>query len=390
MDLKNCYIEREHVADDTIGRHLVPENLDTGDYYIDSLSHVPELEDLSMVVSVTVDSQGNDRYGEMYTGVYSGSGYLVSDDYEFINTFLTNLATAGKSDAVNNIFMVPSALVIGGEDYYVSAPTARTIDVNMSKGPGEGGLDGYFPKNNKLYTYPYNFLMVSNNHGMQNIYKYEFFNVSNCPFVVSCDVGPSPTVYLIPKDYKGVAKNYEELMTLTGYPFCDWTTDIYKVWLAQNAVSNAVGVAGSALSLGVGVATMNPIAIASGALGVAGSIGQFYEKSIQPNPLKGSVSGGGNVSQGIQNFTFYNKTVRYEIAKIIDNYFDRYGYKVNELKTPVLKTRTNWNYIKTHEANVSGNIPNRDLGKIHSIFNNGITFWHNDNVGDYSRSNATL
>ena len=29
---KKCFVEREHVNDDTVGLHTVPENLETGEY----------------------------------------------------------------------------------------------------------------------------------------------------------------------------------------------------------------------------------------------------------------------------------------------------------------------------------------------------------------------
>ena len=39
-------------------------------------------------------------------------------------------------------------------------------------------LDGYAPRNNKLLSYPYNFLYVTNNQGNSAIYRWEFFNLS--------------------------------------------------------------------------------------------------------------------------------------------------------------------------------------------------------------------
>jgi hypothetical protein len=392
VELKDCYVEREHVANDTIGLHLVEENLNVGDYTIKAFERFDELTPLSIVVSTTTNYDGTaDVLGGLYTGVYSGNAYLCSSDEDDINDYIEVLNLAGKAEAINNIFMCPTALVRSGETglglveiSHIKTELTKTITKNL------GDVDGYYPHNNKLFTYPYNFLVVENNHGQSNIYKYELSSDADMEFMVSCDIGTSPTVYLFPKYYKGMSINWEELLTLSGYPLCNWTTDIYKIWQAQNAVSAPLAVAGSALALGVGVATVNPIAITTGVLGVAGSIGAYHEKSILPNPIHGSVSGGGNVSQGTQNFFFYKKTIRAEFARIIDSFFDRFGYKVNELKIPNLKTRLNWNYIKTIECNISGNIPNNDLKKIHSIYNKGVTFWHNDNVGDYHRNNATL
>ena len=84
------------------------------------------------------------------------------------------------------------------------------------------------------------------------------------------------------------------------------------------------------------------------------------------------------------------KQIKAEYRKKLSDYFQLYGYKVNELKLPNLKTRESWNYVQTVGANIQGNIPNDDLFKLRSIFDNGITIWHGDFVGDYVRSNDEL
>ena len=81
------------------------------------------------------------------------------------------------------------------------------------------------------------------------------------------------------------------------------------------------------------------------------------------------------------------KTIKSEYANKLTNYFKQYGYKVNALEIPQFDTRESWNYIKMKEPNVTGNIPMDDLLKIRDIFIKGITLWHGDYIGDYSRSN---
>ena len=389
VDIKDCYIEREHVDNDAIGEHRVDENLDVGNYVIKSSETIAEIQDLAIIISTTVDSSDNDVLGELFTGVYSGNAYYASSDYNFINAFITLLEGFGKADAINNIFMMPSGLIENFEaPIRVSAPNPVIINKSFSK--NLTNLDGYVPKNNKLFTYPYNFLAINNNRGETSIYKYELSNSSSMDFFISSNVAPAPTVYLVPKNYNGLTNNYDEFITLSGYPMCNWTTDIYNNWISQNIVSNSVSVGTSILGLGVGFVTGNPIAVAGGAIGVATSIGAFYEKSLQPNPIKGAISGGGNLAIGIQNFIIYKKTIRSEYANMIDKFFDRFGYKINQLKTPNFSSRLNWNFIKMHEVNIFGNIPNNDLKKIHQIYKNGITFWHNDNVGNYNRVNTII
>ena len=65
-----------------------------------------------------------------------------------------------------------------------------------------------------------------------------------------------------------------------------------------------------------------------------------------------------------------------------------FGYKTNTVKIPNINNRPNWNYIKTIGANIEGFIPQGDLSEIISLFDNGITLWHNSsNFLDYSVNN---
>lgn len=92
--------------------------------------------------------------------------------------------------------------------------------------------------------------------------------------------------------------------------------------------------------------------------------------------------------RGRNGFSFYKMSIKQEYAKIIDDFFSMYGYKVNEVKIPNVTGRTNWNYVKTIDANILGDIPQEDMQKLKDIFNSGVTFWHNPNTFlDYSQSN---
>lgn len=84
------------------------------------------------------------------------------------------------------------------------------------------------------------------------------------------------------------------------------------------------------------------------------------------------------------------KTIKPEYRDKLTAYFKQYGYKVNSLEVPQFKTRASWNYIKMKEPNVYGNIPMDDLMRIRDIFLKGITLWHGDYIGDYSRNNDEI
>lgn len=78
------------------------------------------------------------------------------------------------------------------------------------------------------------------------------------------------------------------------------------------------------------------------------------------------------------------------MQKLLMTIFLATGYKVNTVEIPQLITRENWNYIKTIDINITGSIPQEHLEKIKNIFNTGVTLWHNDNVGNYNRTNSII
>ena len=84
------------------------------------------------------------------------------------------------------------------------------------------------------------------------------------------------------------------------------------------------------------------------------------------------------------------RTVKPYYAEKLQAYWKRYGYKENAFRLPNLKTRRYWNYIKCVQANIFGNIPQDDLLSIRDIYMEGITIWHDDDIGNYSRDNEYI
>ena len=84
-------------------------------------------------------------------------------------------------------------------------------------------------------------------------------------------------------------------------------------------------------------------------------------------------------------------SIKSEYAKIIDKYFDMFGYKVNMLKVPNKNHRARYWFTKTIDVNINGAIPNDDLQQIKNCYNNGITFWRSDSeVDNYNVTNNII
>lgn len=162
----------------------------------------------------------------------------------------------------------------------------------------------------------------------------------------------------------------------------------------------------SAVNAGVsGVATgiTNPGAgIATASMGVynAGKNYEMETKSINAQLQDASAipPNVGNMG-GITSFDYgYNltglrvvfKQIRQEYINTLTDYFRKFGYKVNRLKIPNLKTRQNFNYVRTVGCNISGNMNNEDLQTIKNIFDRGVTLWHINDIGNYGIGNEVI
>ena len=433
LTYKPSFVVREHTNDDTVGSNVLPENLEIGEYIcnkFDKLLHSNDSPlntntDLSIVVACTLDTTGSGftNVGTQVDGIFQGVNYFcfhnrgagqVTDTHgiEALNTFLRDYATQGKLDYIQSIFMIPSFACQGADDRddhkYVGSNLVYNTYVNSSShAPANKNMDfslttidGYTPKNNKLKTYPYSYLLVSNCSGTDVPYRFEdFYTITNNvktivtpSFRVQSCMAPSGSIRMLPLNYKGQETNAIEGMNLGKFPMCSWVGDSYTNWLTQNGVNIGLNIAGSLLSTGTSAATGNPIGVASGILGVANTIGQIHKEAIAPLQSRGNINCGDVVTASGQNdFRFQVMTIKAQYAKIVDDYFTTYGYATNDLKVPNITGRSNWNYVETRNANIIADIPQQDLNTIKEMFNTGITLWHTTTYFlDYSQTNSIV
>ena len=188
-----------------------------------------------------------------------------------------------------------------------------------------------------------------------------------------------------------------ERITLSGFPLCSYNIDTWKAWLAQNAggttlstVSSALGVVagiGATVATG-GVGAVAGIAMVQGAMGVASSLAPVMATASKPPQSNGNASCNDLFSMSLFNFHCYNMRIGEQFAKIIDGYFTKYGYKTNQLKYPNISARPVYNFTKTVDMSVGGNMPLPCKNEINNIFNSGVTFWkNNEQIGNYAIDN---
>ena len=440
--LHQCFIERAHTSNDTIGNNQIPEQLETGEYKTVSWTHTTALEAMCIVVAATVDQDGNPVDGDYYAGVYTGVKLHVFRAAADVNAFLKKLTDLNKADAVVNIFMMPYT-------FSVAAGVAPKVnEFNISK--PYTTIDGYTPKNKKLFCYPYNVMHVTNGEGLSADYRYEFFSDSPCNFKVIGSMSTTPQAICIPVNYKMGGFNYDEKLVLDGWPQCAWNIDTYKAWLAQNAnlidwqdntnlmlqrnariqtgratdnailnvIGSAITAAGAGALAGSAVPGVgNAVGAGAGALvGLAKAGYNAWQQPVQNDITLQSVQsqidqvlamredhattppqavGGGSstVMQGLgmKSFFIFQKQITAEFAKIIDDYFTLYGYAQHKLAHPNIHARSRFTYVKTRGCTVTGNAPVWAVAAIGRIMDTGITWWADTaNVGNYTAANPTI
>lgn len=459
-DIKQSYIKRETVGDDTFGKHILPENVDYGDYILNNtftsseslITNSSSYQSKSALIIIQCSekigvchSYVNETVGEEIEDMYIIGGlpqgcwyymfYNTTEQLNAVRLLKKNLDTLGKGDVIMNIFIAPpqavdtrfcicmmydaqgqetqtgfNCYIANGNTYLPKLLFSKTLTV-----PNKIGT--YTPHNNKLFCYPYNYFLVSNNSGGVMDFHYEDFNsapVFKC--IGTLSVGNS--FCLLPDNSKK-SQNTEygintEMLMGTSLPCLSWDSDYYLNWIAQNGsmirlegqnmiAESAGNVAGTFMQTSAQTNSDKLALLMAGAtaatdlLNINDWIDKTEEKINQakavPNSVKGNL-GAGDLAfsiYGSVGYKFYNYQIREDMAKKIDKYFDMFGYRVNEIKIPNLNTRRYWNYIQTIGVNLEGNIPQEALSELKAIYNNGITIWHDPtHFLDYSMTNSII
>ena len=397
--IKPSFVEREHTDNDEIGRHTIEEGLEKGEYICCDYAKIGSLEANRIVMASTVNMEHEKDVGATYGGVYSGVKYYSFSTEAEVTNALQDLADDYEG-AVSSLFLAPAWLCKSAGGIVTESQSPEYINYNLAK-TDKTFKGQYTPKNNKLLCFPYRYIVASNGAGSSAIYRYEEFDSSSMIFKVIGTICPGMSVRLHPLNYKGVAENIEEGLTLGKYPQCNWATDSFTNWMTQNAVN----VNTSYFQAGAGIVTgaVNGALVGGLPGGIAGAISGGIAGGVQiaqtmqavknadmvPPQAQGNINSGDVIaSSGNNTFHFYQMSIKPEYAKMIDEYFHMFGYKTHRVKVPNKNHRTTFWYTKTIDINIDGAVPNEDMAKIKQAYNNGITFWKDAaNINRYDLNN---
>lgn len=420
---KQSFIEREMVStnDDIPGANTIPEDLETGEYlpidYTVMNYGTPLANPYYVCLAVTENLLDNQSGIFQYNNNYCGFQYLVIRDETSLRNLLEKYNNASKIDAIYSLFIIPGMFAVVNDNpvswdvvdniYYTRVIKKEDEfdikEITLSRPSTLGtGSNTYTPKNKKLLTNQYMYILCDNQNGVTAKYSYEYFtDPTACKFKSIGAISPGCSIKAFPLQYKVDSYYaYCEGIMAGKLPIGGWYNDVYTNWLTQNGVNIGLSITGSALQiaggLGLALGTGGAGALAgasnitSGALNIANTLGQVYSHSLAPNQAEGNLNGGDiNLAYNRIYPTYYRMTIKKEFAMIIDDFFSMYGYKTNRVKLPNLNNRSNWNYVKMINCNIVGDIPQKDLQAIKDLFNNGLTLWHNASTFlDYSQSNV--
>ena len=472
--LGTCFVEREHTLTDVVGENTVPEPVDGGEPYIQQYNEYmyPRLPDqpiFELVVyyiptqgkyisrrdndyTYTVDTNENLR-GTIHNGIYVGAityqepmfmGIDIAETLKWINALFKTLDEIGAT--IISVQQVPFQAWV--DEQTGASPTIKPINQPLSFSVGSGTseyprTDIYTPKNKKCYTYPYSYMIITNNKGDERTLLWEQSASKTTDgrqqirIQISSAVAPTCEIGARPMNYMGKEVNYDEGVLLNDFPMPSWSENTFDRWWAvnkyqfmYNTVTDAITTlanftSGVAISKVGATSVANPFAgqaVASRSmtdsvnadiynrsqgveisatptsiLPVVDNIVEYATRKRTPNKGRGNLSSSGlPVVEDRIGFSMYSMGSKPEYIKMVDEYFSMFGYKICRLKVPNIKAaakselRPQWNYIKTTTCIIDNlNAPADVDEQLQSIYNSGITFWMNpNNVGKYNLDNS--
>lgn len=381
--LRPCMIERQHTNSDTIGEFCEAEPIQAKAYAVDRIA----IGDLSFGANPTQNPiiyfsklpsaalshtpQGIRFNSGAYTMQYANIYNDISDTD--LTADLQALETAGELDLINDVGMGMY------HDNVVTQVSFR--DVTFATAP-------FQPKNNKSYLYCYGRLVG------QTEYKITVQEMQKLTANIGGELwwGSSPFCYAKITEIPNCIVEYR------AFPDMSVLTSTYENAINRKIAETKNTLAGnSILQAAQSLINLRPGAALSSITGISENLNildlynQRTNAEVEPDKLSGYSAPAAGFMAGSGGIWLIRYAPKPEEFKKIDNFFSMFGYSINQIKTPYFKNRSNWDYIKTINADISAPIPENDIKIIKGIFNNGVTVWHKPQYfGDYSQLNTIV
>ena len=430
VQLKECFVEREHTVTDGMFEHLVDEGIGTSEYitntsgdktYSDyvavlytgtgngftvSGTHAPVqitngiLKGLSGYVFELQDNNGN--WLELRQGYNDPSDPTEHDSIinsgnglEKLNLYVYDLTNAQQKDSIVGIVIVPKHFIGTMSNITITQKNAVSDNLGFTNYTITTPLNGnYVPTNNKLYNSPYCLIDIIMSDGQTIHLQPEFLQQGNNLVNILSNMSPSPSILAIPKNYMGNEYAWEKAINYDAFPQGAVSVDGYSAWVASGGLkqlknSNYRAIAGDVVQGVSSVATQNAVGTAGSVISLVYQVEEFSRKMDVAKKLPAELIGQSDATPVMANKMFsigYRMcSLKRDVLESLDGYFNMFGYKVNKVKTPSRRNRPHYTYIKTKGCKVNGGAPADAIDRIQAIYDNGIRFWVNpDEVGNYT------
>lgn len=401
-----CFVEREHVNDDSIGAHTLNEDVPTGEMITAIEEQLTEFSKqytygVEICISDTqlsgIANQPTWFDKPVLSGIFQGSKIGTTDNSDDLLTFLNNVISAGYQSTIIQIFTIPKIFAPSGTDSRVQ--TTRELPALPTK------FGNYTPLNNRLYSSPFVDYVVYAPTGDKMVLHPELFSdYEHRILTFSGNQSVTPQIMCIPTNYKITGgTNKTEGYTLNYGIKGSFLYDAYQAEIASYGVGqiggnilkwtprllSSAGSASQSISPVIGAEKLtygNVSSALSGVGSIVGTIGDVLKETHDTSELSGASGGSVLWSQQILDTFVQVRQVREEYARIADNYFSMFGYKVCRLKVPNIASRPSWNFVKCSTVAITGAIPADAEELIMSVLKKGVTFWKTT-FGNYTANN---
>lgn len=428
--ISECLVEREHVSNDAYFANLEPENIKVnGTYCVKRLNIFEYLNSPIGTISPSTDNKTAWVYlvfaknknldkPQSDTAYYSpveDIGYIKSAiaiyivERDSLNLFLQSIYDNNRDiNSIIAICPIPRDFFdvdsktnkLKLKNFKNALPLSFTLPTMLKTG-------NISVKNKKCYNSEFlkmTVLNTSNGNSEININDLQRAGNQQGSLRVNLKIYLSPSPYgafvITDSDIdswisENTFTNSGTLVTSAQLPAIPIISDTYENWVRTRSeavnlalVSSTIQTLLSGLGAVAGIATGN--AVAGVGLGIsavkagAGLVENVLSKNIEEKTAKTSsnniicVSSNGfdiyNCNFPIIVITVPNK----EDMKRVDDYFQAFGYKINQIKKPDIFTRKKWNFLKTNNSKVIGDCPHAYSQRIDEILNSGIRFHHGE------------
>lgn len=261
--------------------------------------------------------------------------------------------------------------------------------------PGTGSGWAHEPK---LLTYPYSFFELALPDGNSTIYQYEYLSTSGQILALSAISPFQKTIFYLSGSYIGVDTNPQAFVEANSNYDVGLISSAWTNYMASNKASLTLGTF-SSLALGIGkiISSASSSNYMSAIMDSASLLSQISSTYAKYQDLKSAPA---STSPGTSDFfidmcfdnlypSLYYKQIDTQFLQTIGDYFMKFGYKCNRVKIPNTLSRHRFNYLKTINCEFTGDIPQDDLSALKSIFDKGVTLWHDPSFFlDYSIDNT--